>query len=82
MYEERLEKELRDFFLAETKAQEPDFKWWDKTISNITGQNKRNRWLGLIPKTRLAWVFLPLLLLFVGGTVYAANTVIGEFSRN
>jgi len=31
MYEERLEKELRDFFLAETKAQEPDFKWWDKT---------------------------------------------------
>jgi hypothetical protein len=79
MYEERLEKELRDYFWAEATAQEPDFNWWDKTISNVTGQNKRNRWFGLIPKTRLAWVFLPLLLLFVGGTVYAANTVIGEF---
>ena len=78
MYEERLEQELRDFFRAETTAQEPDFNWWDKTISKVTGQNKRNRWFGLIPKTRLAWVFLPLLLLFIGGTVYAANTVIGE----
>jgi Domain of unknown function (DUF4179) len=79
MYEERLEQELRDFFRAETTAQEPDFNWWDKTLSNITRQNKRNRWLGLIPKTRLAWVFLPLLLLFVGGTAYAASSVIDQF---
>ena len=79
MYEERLEQELRDFFRTETTAQEPDFNWWDKTISNITGQNKRNRWLGLIPKTRLAWILLPLVLILVGGTAYAASSVIDQF---
>jgi len=79
MYEERLEQELRDCFQAETKTIEPTPDWWDRNISLVTGQNKRNRWLGLIPKTRLAWVFLPLVLLFVGGTVYAASSVIDQF---
>ena len=78
MYEERLERELHDFFRAETTAHEPDFNWWDKTIVNVTGQNKRNRWLGLMPKTRLAWILLPLVLILVGGTAYAASSVIDQ----
>jgi hypothetical protein len=79
MYEEKLEKELRDYFKSETESQEPTLAWWDRTISNVTGQNKRSRWFGFVPKTRLAWVLLPLLLIFISGTVYAASTVIGEF---
>ena len=79
MYEEKLEQELRDCFEVETKTQEPTLDWWDRTISNVTGQNKRSRWFGFMPRTRLAWVLLPLLLLFIGGTVYAASSVIEEF---
>ena len=79
MYEDKLEKELRDCFEAEIKTQEPTLAWWDRTLSNVTGQNKRSRWFRFVPKTRLAWVLLPLLLIFISGTVYAASSVIEEF---
>jgi hypothetical protein len=80
MYEEKIEQQLRDYFQAETTSIEPSLDWWDSTISNVIGQNKASRRYGFLPRTRLAWVFLPLLLLLlVGGTIYAASSVIDEF---
>jgi len=77
MNEEKLEQELRDYFHAETKTIEPPSDWWDRTISQVIGQNRRIRWFGFMP-ARLAWVFVPLLILFTAGVVYAAGSVIDE----
>jgi hypothetical protein len=77
MYGERLEQELRDYFYTETKTSEPSSEWWDKAILRLPEQKRRSGWFGFVPKTRLAWVLLPLLLL-VAGTVYGASTIIRE----
>ena len=80
MYGEKLEQELREYFSTEIIKIEPSLEWWDRTISNVTGQTKSSRWYGFTPQTRLAWVLLPLLLvLLIGGTVYAASPVMREF---
>jgi hypothetical protein len=76
MNEEKLEQELRDCFHAETKIIEPTSDWWDRNISQVTGQNKRTRWFGFKPRKRLAWALVPLIVLLVGGTVYAASPLI------
>ena len=76
---EKLEQELRNYFQMETKAIEPTSDWWDRTISQVTGQNKRTLWFGFMPRRRLAWALVPLLLLLIGGTVYAASPVMREF---
>ena len=79
MYGEKLEQELREYFSTEIIKIEPSLEWWDRTISNVTGQTKSSRWYGFTPQTRLAWVLLPLLiLLLIGGTVYAASPVMRE----
>jgi len=79
MYGEKLEQDIREYFSAEAEKIEPTLEWWDRTISRVTGQNKRSRWFGFTPRKRLAWVFLPLLvLLLIGGTVYAASPVMRE----
>ena len=77
MNEEKLEQELRDYFRTEMKPIEPPSDWWDRTISQVIGQNRRTRRFGFMP-ARLAWVFVPLLILFTGGVVYAAGSVIDE----
>jgi hypothetical protein len=77
MNEEKLEQELRDYFRMEMKTIELPSDWWDRTISQVIGQNRRTRWFGFMP-ARLAWVFVPLLILFTGGVVYAAGSVIDE----
>jgi len=77
MYEERLEQELRNHFQVEVTTIEPTSDWWDRTVSQVTGQNRRTHWFGFMP-ARLAWVFVPLLILFTGGVVYAASSVIDE----
>lgn len=76
MQEQKLEQELRDCFQAETKTIEPTSDWWDSNISNVTGQNKRARWFGFMPRRRLAWALVPLIVLLIGGTVYAASPLI------
>jgi hypothetical protein len=79
MYEEKMEQQLHDYFQAEIISIEPTLDWWDRTIYNVTGQKKASRRYGFLPRTRLAWVFLPLLLLLlVGGTVYAASPQMRE----
>ena len=77
MNEEKLEQELRDYFRTEMKTIEPPSDWWDRTISQVIGQNRRTRWFGFMP-ARLALVFVPLLILFTAGVVYAAGSVIDE----
>jgi hypothetical protein len=80
MNEEKTGQQLREYFQAEIISTEPTLDWWDRKISSVTGQNKGLRRYGFLPRTRLAWVFLPLLLLLlIGGTVYAASSVIDEF---
>jgi hypothetical protein len=73
-----LEQTLRDYFHAEIKTTEPSSEWWDKAISCPVEQRRRSRWFELMPKTRLAWAFLPLILLLVGGVVYGATSLIVE----
>jgi hypothetical protein len=83
MNEEKLEQELRDCFQSQTETIEPTLNWWDKTISNVIGQNKQPRRFGFTPRRRLAWALIPLVGLLIGGTVYAASPamhdVLGRF---
>ena len=82
MNEEKLEQELRDCFQAEIKIQEPPSDWWDATISQVTGQNRHTRWFGFKPRKRLAWALVPLIVLLIGGTVYAASPVLQSIFDN
>ncbi len=43
MGEERLERELREYFRAEAKKVVPPPAWWDGAISRLGGQEKRSR---------------------------------------
>jgi len=78
MDRERLEQDLRNHFSAEVKEVEPSRSWWHNAISRVVVQRHRSRWSGLIPKTRLAWAFLPLIVLLVGGAVYGASSLLSE----
>lgn len=79
MIEERLEQELRDYFKAEVKKVEPSPEWWNDAISRLGGKRCSSRWSGLMPKTRLAWALVSLvILMLVGGTVYGASSLIRE----
>jgi len=78
MYGERLEQELRDHLLAEIQEVEPSREWWNDAISRLGEQKRRSRWFGFMPKTRLAWALLPIILLLIGGTVYGASSIVRE----
>jgi hypothetical protein len=78
MNNERLEQTLQDFFETEVRAVMPPGEWWDRAISRLEERKSYSRWHSLIPKTRLAWVLLPLILLLIGGTVYGAGTLIHD----
>ena len=78
MNEEKIEQQLRDHFQAEIIATEPTTDWWDRKISFVIGQNKPSRRYRFLPRTRLAWVLVPMLLLLISGTVYAASPLLGE----
>jgi hypothetical protein len=55
---------------------------WPAIHSKLTAHRKLSVWHRLIPKTRLAWAFLPLILLLVGATVYGATFVVSQlFSK-
>lgn len=75
---EIIEKELREYLLAEVKEVEPSHGWWDNAVSRLGEPKRRSRWFGIMPKTRLAWVLLPVILLLIGGTVYGASSIIRE----
>ncbi len=77
MYGKELEQELRDHFQLEVKNIEPPHEWWENIISNLAERKRRVPW-GFVPRTRLAWVLLPLILLLIAGTVYAASPLIRE----
>ncbi|MDD5537379.1 MAG: DUF4179 domain-containing protein [Candidatus Omnitrophica bacterium] len=79
MSEERLEQELRDYFKTEVEKVEPSRQWWDDAISSLGEQKRHSRWSGLMPKTRLAWALVSvLILLLIGGTVYGASSLVRE----
>jgi hypothetical protein len=78
---ERLEQELRDYFITEVQQVEPPREWWDNIVTNLEEQKRRSLWSRFIPRTRLAWVLLPLVFLVIGGTVYAATSLIADFFR-
>ncbi|MDD5037765.1 MAG: DUF4179 domain-containing protein [Dehalococcoidales bacterium] len=78
MERERLEKQLQDYFQAEVQKVEPSPEWWNKAVSRVEEQKRRSRWSVLIPRTRLAWILLPLILLLIGGTVYGASSLVRE----
>ena len=78
MDSEIIEQELRVYLLAEVKKVEPSHEWWDHAISRLGEQQRRSRWLGLMPRTRLAWALLPLILLLIGGAAYGATSLISE----
>jgi len=83
MEKDRLENELRNHFSAEVEEAEPSHGWWHNAISQVVTKRNRSRWLGLVPKTRLAWAFLPLVVLLLGGAVYGASSLLGDlFQRH
>ena len=76
MDRERLEQELRNHFSMEVKEAEPSRDWWHNAVTRIGVRRQNQRWFGLVPKTRLAWVLVPVLVLLLGGTVYGATSII------
>lgn len=82
MDRDRLEQELRNHFSTEVKEAEPSRDWWHNAIARIKESKHRSRWFGLVPKTRLAWVLVPVLVLLVSGTVYGASPIIRELFHN
>ena len=78
MDKDRLEQELRNHFSTEVKEAEPSRDWWHNAIARINVRKHHSRWFGLVPKTRLAWVLVPVLVLLAGGTVYGASSLISE----
>lgn len=82
MDKENIERALREHLLSEVKEVEPSQGWWGNAISRLGEPKRKSRWLGFVPKTRLAWAFLPLALLLIGGTVYGATFVVNQlFSK-
>lgn len=77
MYRESIEQKLSNYLQLEVKDIEPPREWWDDVISKL-GDRKLRQQKWFVPKTRLAWVLLPLVLLLLAGTAYAASTVIQE----
>lgn len=83
MEKDRLEQELRNHFSAEVEEAEPSHGCWNSAISQVVTKRNRSRWFGLVPKTRLAWAFLPLVVLLLGGAVYGASSLLSElFQRH
>ncbi len=82
MKAERLEQELRDYFIAEVQQVEPSREWWNNTISSLGEQRYRSFWSVLMLKTRLAWALLPLVFLLIGGTAYGATLVVRNLFSN
>ena len=78
MDKDRLEQELRNHFSAEVGEVEPSHGWWHNAISQVVARKNNSRWFGLVPKTRLAWAILPLVVLLFGGAVYGASSLIGD----
>jgi len=78
MDREKLEQDLRNHFSAEVKEAEPSRDWWHNAIARINESKHRSRWFGFMPKRRLAWVLVPVLVLLVGGTVYGASSLLSE----
>jgi hypothetical protein len=78
MDRDRLEQELRNHFSAEVKEAEPSCDWWHNAIARMGVRKHRSRWFGLVPKTRLAWVLVPVIVLLVSGTVYGASPIIRD----
>jgi hypothetical protein len=78
MDKDRLEQELRNHFSAEVKEAEPSHDWWHNAIARINARKHHSRWVGLVPRTRLAWILVPVLVLLAGGTVYGASSLLTE----
>jgi hypothetical protein len=78
---ERLEQELRDYFIGEVQQVKPPREWWNNIVTSLEERKRRSIWSGFIPRTRLAWLLLLLVLIALGGTVYAATSLMGNFFR-
>jgi hypothetical protein len=76
---ERLEQEIREFFDAEVKQVEPPCNLLGGVVSRLGDQERLHRLFGFLPRTRLAWALVPLAILLVGGTAYAAISLMGGF---
>jgi hypothetical protein len=78
MDDERLEQKLRDYFKTEVQGLVPPGEWWDREIYRLDERKSYSLWHSLLPKTRLAWVLLPVILLLLGGTMYGAGSLIQD----
>src|SRR3989304_4410174 len=73
-----LEQDLRDYFDIEVRENEPSTQWWVNAVSHALEQKRRSHRFGFVPRTRLAWVLLPLILLIIAGVAYATSSVVRE----
>lgn len=78
---ERLERKIREFFNAEVKQVEPPRNLLGGVVSRLGDQERPHQPFGFLPRTRLAWALVLLALLLVGGTAYAATSLMGGFFR-
>ncbi len=79
---EKLEQELRDFFVVEVNQAEPPAEWWNNIIAGLEDRKRASLWNRIVPKTRLAWALALLALLVIGGTAYATTFIVKELFMN
>jgi hypothetical protein len=75
---ERLEQELRDFFAVEVNQTEPPTEWWNNIITGLEDRKRASFWKKFVPRTRLAWALVLVALLVIGGSAYAATSLVGK----
>jgi len=79
---EKLEQELRDYFVAEVQQAEPSIDWWNTIITGLEERKRTSFWQKFVPRTRLAWALAMLAILVIGGTAYAGTFIVKELFLN
>ena len=74
MNDDNIEEEIRRCLEKEVQEAEPDREWWHQVFLNLSRQKPKFFWSRFMPKTRLAWVLLPLAILLLGSAVFGATT--------
>lgn len=78
---QRLEQEIRESLDAEVSKVELPRNLLSGVMSRLGEQGRPQRLLRFIPRNRLAWAVVLLSLLLIGGTAYAATSLMGDFFK-
>jgi hypothetical protein len=82
MNREMIEEELRHTLQSEVEAVQPPPGLVGDLLPRLGNRAPHKWWSSLVPRTRLAWVLVPLILLLIGGTAYGATSLVRDYIRS